>query len=143
MSPSILVIEDDNAIGNTLRVLLESEGYVVEIARNGQEALDFLMACSVLPSLILLDLVMPLMDGFEFRQHQERDARIATIPVVVMTAASGPIDCLRIGAAGFVRKPTGLEEVLEAVSLHRALDSPHNLSKRLESRAIGAGGSSR
>jgi CheY-like chemotaxis protein len=61
------------------------ENYLVSRAVNGQKALDLLHSMKELPSLILLDITMPVMDGIEFRQEQKRDPRLAKIPVIVMT----------------------------------------------------------
>lgn len=111
----ILVIEDDDAIQISVKELLEDAGYAVDCVYNGQQALDTLQSGS-LPSLILLDLNMPLMNGYEFRRQQERDARIAQIPVVIMTA-DGQIASKRyqIGAVGFVKKPFEMGAFLEAI----------------------------
>src|SRR5438874_8753476 len=81
----ILVVDDDPGIVESLKDLLEAEGYHVETASNGREALDMLRARQR-PNLILLDLTMPEMDGFEFRDEQEWDPRFSEIPVVVISA---------------------------------------------------------
>lgn len=85
-SRKILVIEDDNDIRRNMKVLLESEGYEVEVAANGKEGLQVLDGATALPALIILDLMMPVMDGFEFRHEQQRSSKYAKIPVVIMTA---------------------------------------------------------
>lgn len=84
---TILVVDDDYAIRDSLTELLEDEGYLVARAENGQEALDFLRHNGV-PCLILLDLMMPVMDGYEFINQQRGDPQLAGIPVVVITAAA-------------------------------------------------------
>ncbi len=99
-----------------LRQLLEEEGYPVDAAMNGQEALDFLREARELPALILLDLMMPVMDGFRFRLEQEKDARLASIPVVIMTA-DGNIESkeMKIGARAAIKKPMDIVAVIETV----------------------------
>jgi CheY-like chemotaxis protein len=84
---SILIIDDDAASTDSLTDILTGEGYTVAIARTGREALARLHAAS-LPRLIILDLFMPVMDGWEFRREQLKDDVLRHIPVVVMTGAS-------------------------------------------------------
>jgi CheY-like chemotaxis protein len=84
---SILIVDDDAASTDSLTDILTGEGYTVAIARNGREALARLHAAS-LPRLIILDLFMPVMDGWEFRAEQLKDDVLRHIPVVVMTGAS-------------------------------------------------------
>ena len=83
---TILVVDDDYAIRDSLTELLEDEGYLVARAETGQEALEFLRQNGA-PCLILLDLMMPVMDGYEFINQQRGDPSLAEIPVVVITAA--------------------------------------------------------
>lgn len=82
---NILVIDDapDNQI--LLTTLLEARGYNVHCTSNGEEALTLLRQSEVLPDLILLDIHMPVMDGYEFHIQQQGDPRLKSIPVVVMT----------------------------------------------------------
>src|SRR5262245_55690503 len=82
----VLVVEDEQESRETLRELLELEGYVVETAVNGQEALDKLK--HVDPCLILLDLFMPVMDGWQFLDRLSADGRLSRIKVVVTTSAA-------------------------------------------------------
>jgi two-component system, chemotaxis family, chemotaxis protein CheY len=114
--PRILLVEDDEDIARNLRELLEGEGYVVEWAPNGRVALDSLRGTSDLPCLILLDLMMPVMDGYQFRKEQERDPRIERIPVLLMTA-DGHIEAkkFKVGAKMFINKPVDIDEILRAV----------------------------
>jgi len=84
---SILVVDDDVASTESLTEILSAEGYTVAAARNGKEALQHLRTGPA-PRLIILDLFMPEMDGWEFRREQLRDAKLRDIPVVVMTGAS-------------------------------------------------------
>lgn len=114
----ILVIDDDRGIRETLGDVLVDEGYTVRLARNGAEALELLRS-EGLPSLILLDVSMPVLDGPGFRSQQLKDSALAAIPVIVLTA-SGPHDEAEDvpGAAGFLRKPFGLRQLLETVGAH-------------------------
>jgi CheY-like chemotaxis protein len=84
---SILVIDDDVAATESLTDILTAEGYSVASAKNGKEALQHLRGVPP-PRLIILDLFMPEMDGWEFRREQLKDAKLRDIPVVVMTGAS-------------------------------------------------------
>jgi CheY-like chemotaxis protein len=114
--PVILLVEDDQDALEALGELLESRGYTVLSARNGAEALQVLGRSS-LPRLIVLDLLMPTMDGWEFRNRQKCDPRIADIPVVVVSASSAtkPID-----ADSILRKPVDIDRLLETVAKHCA-----------------------
>lgn len=116
MQDQILVVEDDKDIRKNLKRLLESEGYAVDVAENGQIALDVLKGAATLPAVIVLDLMMPVMDGFEFREHQQSTARIANIPVLIMTA-DGRCDekKIRAKAAAALRKPADADDILRIV----------------------------
>ncbi len=83
---TVFIVEDDESIVEALTAALRTDGYAVQSAPNGKEALDALRRLDQLPRLILLDLMMPVMDGWAFRREQLRDARLAGIPVVVLTA---------------------------------------------------------
>ena len=87
MRGSVLVVEDDPDLLFALSETLESEGYQVACARHGLEALGRLRG-GVRPSLILLDLMMPIMNGWQFRYEQRQDSDLARIPVVVVSAKS-------------------------------------------------------
>src|SRR5690606_10740757 len=89
----ILIVEDDPEIREALVELLESEGYWVDCKINGQDALDYLQEEASprgkgLPSIILLDLMMPVMDGWRFRAEQQKDPVLNQVPIVVMSADS-------------------------------------------------------
>jgi CheY-like chemotaxis protein len=115
----VLLVEDDDDIRETLAEILLSEGYGVQAARNGREALEVLRR-EPLPGVILLDLRMPVMDGFEFRSHQLRDARLRRVPVLVLTAANDPRDesaeTSDMATCGHLRKPIDLETLLATVA---------------------------
>lgn len=116
MPPLILVVEDDKDIRKSMKRLLASEGYEVALAENGKAALDYLISSSGLPDLIILDLMMPVMDGFEFRKIQEADAKLSRIPVVIMSA-DGNLDekKLRTAARDTIRKPADIDTILHVV----------------------------
>jgi len=115
IAATVLVVEDDFDLRDALVPILEYEGHRVVSAANGQEALDRLHAMPP-PSLILLDLMMPVMNGEEFRAEQLRDPTLASIPVVVVSAHPGAEErARRIGAAGCVKKPFEIEDLLEQV----------------------------
>ncbi len=110
-APNILLVEDDFDLADVIVEVLRTEGYRVSYAPDGKAALELLKE-QELPDLILLDLMMPNMNGWEFREAQMRDARIAKIPVVVLSATgerARPID-----AALVLRKPVTLETLLRA-----------------------------
>ncbi len=111
----ILVVDDDPDILEALSEILEAEGFEIRRARNGKEALERLEPDS--PQLILLDLMMPVMDGWEFAQRmRQKPAAIASIPLIVLSAdrnvGSKATD---IGAVGYLAKPFELNDLLEMV----------------------------
>jgi CheY-like chemotaxis protein len=112
MAETVMVVEDDALIREMVIQVLAGEGFRAVAASNGAEALQVLREEYVHPSLILLDLMMPVMDGWQFRAEQLKDPALAAIPVVVMSA-SGEDDP---PAAARVRKPFKIEALLDAVS---------------------------
>lgn len=111
---SVLVIEDDDAIRESLVEILTEEGYTVLAAENGKRGLETLAQTGgALPSMILLDLTMPVMNGNEFLEQQKAHSDWKAIPVVVFTAAGGRSKPDL--AEGFLRKPLQLEELLDTV----------------------------
>jgi CheY-like chemotaxis protein len=109
----IFVVDDDLDLRETLGELLAEEGYPIRLLENGRAALDLLHA-GIRPRLILLDLMMPEMSGWEFRERQLEDEALRTIPVVVMTASRG-FDGVALSAAEILLKPVGVTEILGAV----------------------------
>jgi len=115
---TILVVDDDELLRASIADVLEDEGYVVRRAANGAQALTELGATDA-PSMILLDLRMPVMDGYEFRVRQLEDARIAQIPVVALTAdASVDANTRGLHFALALKKPLRLDDLLNAVAIH-------------------------
>lgn len=116
---TILVVEDDAEIRELLAEMLVDAGYAVAEAANGQEALDYLRRGDGAPSLILLDLMMPVMDGWRFREEQSQDPSLAEIPVVVVSADGNvPQKASALGAAGYIQKPVEIDLLLQAVEEH-------------------------
>jgi CheY-like chemotaxis protein len=112
----ILVVDDQPEIRTMFTVLLEDDGYSVATAANGREALDYLRRSAELPSLILLDIAMPVMTGWDFLREQQSDAALATIPVILMTARGHFDNQGRdIYATEYIHKPTELETLLATV----------------------------
>lgn len=111
----ILVIDDDEDIREALVDVLGDAGYSVQVAASGNEALELLGSVEP-PSLILLDLMMPGMDGFGFRAAQVADPRIASVPVLIISAGGNlATDAKRLGATGFIQKPMKLDVILREV----------------------------
>ena len=112
--PTIFIVEDDVDTREMLETLLELEGYRVETAANGRQALERLNQ-GLRASVILLDLMMPVMDGWQFRREQRRDAALASIPVIAVSAA-GKERLQRIDADSYVSKPVDFDELLEKIT---------------------------
>jgi CheY-like chemotaxis protein len=111
--PTILIVEDDRDTREMLERFLELEGFTVRCAENGRAALDVLHregAC-----VILLDLMMPVMNGWEFRRVQSSDPRLSTIPVVVVTAAGRREQIPAIDAHAWLSKPVDFDRLLETI----------------------------
>jgi DNA-binding response OmpR family regulator len=113
MAGCILVVDDERDIRDTIAELLAEEGYAVEEAGDGAEALAKARDCH--PVVVLLDLMMPGMNGWEFRARQRGDPELASIPVIVLSAL-GKVP--GVDAAAYLQKPFGLEDLLSAVRLH-------------------------
>ena len=115
---TVLIVDDDTDIRDTICMVLEHKGYRALGAANGAEALALLGAGDPV-DLILLDMMMPVMDGWGFRKSQPDGPAFVTIPVVVLTGdgrASSKAEA--IGAAGYLRKPLDLEDLLAIVARH-------------------------
>ena len=128
----ILVADDHLSLLTLLTMFLEDIGYQVVTARDGREALACLQDSNAPPELILLDLAMPVMNGWEFLGHQQRDGRLAMVPVILMTAlrrfdqaamTSSVVACLE--------KPLDLDTLATLVQEHAG--------PQLAARAVGVG----
>ncbi|HKI31347.1 MAG TPA: response regulator [Gemmataceae bacterium] len=113
----VLVVDDDWQTRYALRMALEAAGYAVREAANGEDALRLLQR-EPLPDVILLDMVMPVMNGWEFRQQQAREPLLANIPVVVFSAAyeAAPRAAESLGVARVLFKPVDCGEALASIS---------------------------
>src|SRR5690242_13322417 len=112
---SVLVVDDDADVRELLRLTLGADGYEVRTATNGREALHHLRSHAE-TCIIVLDLLLPVMDGDAFRAAQLRDRSLAWIPVVVMSAAvDGDRRARELGARRFIRKPLNLDEMRGAL----------------------------
>jgi CheY-like chemotaxis protein len=113
----ILLVEDDPGLRDTLAEVLVERGYEVTCAPDGRAALAELDEQPP-PSVILLDLAMPVMDGWTFRAEQRRDPRYASIPTIVLSASLGvdPRAVDGLDAAATLAKPFDLDRLLEAVA---------------------------
>jgi CheY-like chemotaxis protein len=110
----ILVVEDSEDIRHYLCDLLRLEQFEVELASEGQMALNYLNASTKLPDLILLDLIMPVKDGYQLLDDLKSDSRFDGIPVIVMTANQMQ-DAKSLGTAGFLRKPSDIDKLLTTI----------------------------
>jgi two-component system chemotaxis response regulator CheY len=108
----VLVVEDDADILSTMADLLALRGYSVSLARNGREALERLSTQR--PCIILLDLMMPVMNGEQFLEHRRRDRALAQIPVVVLSAAADRLSHLDDVSEIFL-KPVDISALLNAI----------------------------
>jgi CheY-like chemotaxis protein len=121
----ILVVEDDEDIREAVQDALERRGYRVLVAADGRQALAALRGSDPLPAVILLDLTMPVMSGWEFMVEKEKDPAFAKIPVVVMSAVPNlSAQPHAIKWAGILTKPVALGTLLEMVARFFSRASP-------------------
>jgi CheY-like chemotaxis protein len=107
-------VEDDEDIRAAMAELLESEGFAVAVASNGQEGLERLGQMGP-PSLVLLDLMMPVMNGEDFLRHVRKDPALSPIPVIIVTASGhAPLP----GTQGILKKPFEITDLFATVSTH-------------------------
>lgn len=113
----VLVVDDDKKICGLISAALAEKGWRTAVAHNGKEALDYLKRTDSPPDLILLDLMMPEMNGWEFRKAQQEDPELAKIPVAIITgvdSADGKTGGL--GAVDVLHKPSRIEKLTSLVS---------------------------
>ncbi|HEY1586809.1 MAG TPA: response regulator [Polyangia bacterium] len=111
---TILVIEDDHDIRVGVRALLEDEGFRVLTVTDGRSALEILERTPEAPCVILLDLMLPVMDGWRFAELLRKSPRFAVIPIVIMSAYEDPPP--PEGVVGFIKKPVNAEVLLRLVA---------------------------
>ena len=131
-STDILVVDDKPDNIRFLSNMLGSQGYNVRKALNGQMALTAVK--TVLPDLILLDISMPEMDGYEVCKHLQSDAKTRSIPVIFLTALDAVLDkvkAFQVGGVDYITKPFQFEEVLARIQTHLRI---RNLQTQLESQ---------
>ena len=115
-SKRLLLVEDDPDIGGLLQDFLTDEGYEVRLAKNGQEALNALLGNETRPALILLDLMMPVMDGREFCAARKAHPEIMSIPIVLMSADTNLGESgAALGATAYIKKPLDIDQLLSTV----------------------------
>lgn len=115
-APHLLVVEDDIGVGEALADVLRDAGYSVTWTLNGNQAIQVLRG-GLRPAAILLDLMMPGMDGYTFRAEQQGDPALAEIPIILLTAMRGAERAAAtLAAAACVPKPTRVDDLLAAVS---------------------------
>lgn len=111
----VLVVDDEHDIQEAIAEVLADEDYRAMAASNGQDALEQLHAMDEKPCAILLDMKMPIMNGFEFRAAQLADPALQDIPVIIVTANFQAAEVADLGVAAFVRKPFNPDALLETV----------------------------
>src|SRR3954453_12952163 len=132
MPSRILVVEDEPANIQTLSTLLKERGYNVNIATNGRQGLEVLER--IRPDLILLDIMMPEMDGFETCRRIKASTAWREIPIIFLTAKTETTDIVRgfeLGAVDYVAKPFSAHELLARVKTHLTLDHLFRENQRL------------
>ncbi len=112
---SILIVEDNKDIQESLKLALEQEGFEVYTADNGFLGLELLKKIPS-PCLILLDLMMPVMNGWEFVENISKDILLSNIPVIVVSAFADQKDSVK--SNGFIQKPIDLDSLLTSVNKH-------------------------
>src|SRR5687767_8187705 len=120
---SIVVVDDTPENLHLLADMLSAQGYRIRLAPNGERALATVQKEK--PDLILLDIIMPEMDGFDVCRHLKSDERFADIPVIFISALNEAFDkvtAFSIGAVDYITKPFQIEEVLARVQTHLSLE---------------------
>ena len=114
---TVLVVDDDADIRESISEVLEDHGYRAIGAANGREAIDRLKAEPEKPCAILLDIMMPIMDGWQFRDVQRQDPDLSTIPVVVVTAHADVDEARnRMDVVAAMKKPIQLTELMALIA---------------------------
>lgn len=113
-APRVLVVDDDADIRAALTEALEQEGFQVREAIHGADALRSLRGAAELPNVVLLDLMMPVMSGWDFWTEVQRDPRLATVPIVVLSAGS-PEGLVGLEPERYLAKPVDLNVLIETV----------------------------
>lgn len=126
---SILLVEDDHDVRDVIAGALERCGYKVLVASNGREAIEQLALATPLPSVIVLDWMMPIMGGFEFLTYQATDADLRTIPVLVLSAVDRVLKVTGLTVAAVLEKPVRMRTLIEVID--RLCGMPRRLQQDL------------
>ncbi len=118
----ILLAEDDEDLREAMVDTLSEAGYTIEAVANGRDAIEWLEDRAHPPKLILLDLMMPVMDGWQFLEEREKTPKAASVPVVVLSAAGN--FARANDAVGFIRKPIAVKPLLAVVARYFAVSAP-------------------
>src|SRR5213083_1770157 len=132
MNERILVVDDTPANIQTVAAILKGKGYQLSVATNGKQALDALT--KIRPDLILLDVMMPEMDGFETCERIKASTKWREIPLIFLTSKNETTDIVRgfeMGAVDYVAKPFNAHELIARVRTHLTLDRLHRENERL------------
>lgn len=127
---TILVVEDDDDIRNVLVEILQSEGYETREAANGKEALNVLSTIPK-PCLVLLDMMMPIMNGRQFLDAVMADSFLAPIPVLIVSAIADKANAE--GSVGFLKKPIDIDVVLKVVGQYCSEEETKVLPRQVSS----------
>lgn len=116
MAIQILIVEDTKSLGDTIADFLRMEGFEVSLAINAESAIKLIT--TKVPDLIITDLLMPGINGFEFIKWVRSEAKLNHIPIILLTAQTGPENRLegeRVGANAFLEKPFEEGDLLESI----------------------------
>ncbi|MDO9263376.1 MAG: response regulator [Desulfosalsimonadaceae bacterium] len=122
---SILIVDDNENNRNMFKIYLEMEGYSVHFAEDGEQGLA--IAREIMPDIILLDIIMPVMDGFQMIEKLRKDPYLSDIPVMVLTVKTAPdnvVKALRMGADDYLKKPFDVDELIARI--HNLIKLKHN-----------------
>lgn len=115
---TVFIVEDEESAANLAKIILEQEGYRVLIASTGQEAIDTLKEIQELPNLVLLDILLPKVNGIEVCKWIRSEQRFKDIPVVIFTALvqeEDRIEGLNAGANEYLTKPFSIDKLLDII----------------------------
>jgi CheY-like chemotaxis protein len=116
--PTILLIDDHTDVREAMEELLRGDGYTVQTASNGREALNKLYR-GLRPCVILMDLMMPVMTGYEFRQEQMRDPELSAIPIIVYSGVTDVhLNAQQLEATAYAGKPVDPDHLMALVRQH-------------------------
>ena len=116
--PKILVVDDEADVRNVVSAILKQAGYEVVVAEYGLSG--YSKAQSEQPDLVLLDLMMPVVDGFEVLTKLKKNPDTSSIPVIILTAkidAASERECMQLGAADYIKKPWGPRELQDRIGM--------------------------